>query len=381
MRSDLRVSIDCARGRVIRLDQGAPAITEAHRLYGLAVMPQDIAAGAETWIQLFKTGAFYDWRYGDFSITSDDLRAMVENFETREPAVPGDYDHSFQMGEGSLSAGWTKAVELRADDSEMWGLVVLTERAAGAVSAGEYRFISPEFSLNHMNERGEAIGPCLLAWGLTNRPFLEGMAEVSLAASRDGRVLVCQSAAANGNHPKEGNEMDLDKLRKALGLADDATEAVILAAITERTALALNAPGPDAVILTKSEVEDLRAKAQSGEQASEALRLSTRDQALDAAVREGKLAPVALDAFKAMWDADPDSTRKALDALPVVEQFKREASGETADAPGSDDPEASIGQRIETRAQALMVATPTLSLAAAYEQADAELRPRAGKAA
>lgn len=377
MSADLHVAVDCTRGRVIRLDQGGPAITEAHRLYGLAVMPQDIAAGAETWIQLFKAGAFYDWRYGDFSITPDDLRAMVANFETREPAVPGDYDHSFQMGEGSLSAGWTKAVELRADDSEMWGQVVLTERATAAVAAGEYRFISPEFSLNHMNERGEAIGPCLLAWGLTNRPFLEGMAEVSLAASRDGRVLVCQSAAAKETHPKEGNEMDLDKLRKALGLADDATEEMVLSSVGQ---LALSAPRADQIILSRAEVEDLRAQATKGEQAAETLRLSQRDSTIDGAVREGRLAPVAVDQFKALWDVNPEATAVALSAMPVIEQFKREAVS-ASDAPGADDPQASIGARIETRAQALVKASPTLSLATAYEMADAELRPRAGKAA
>lgn len=356
-------------------------ITDAHRLYGLAVMPQDIAAGAETWIQLFKVGAFYDWRYGDFSITTQDLEAMLANFEANPKSVPGDYDHSFQMGEGSLSAGWTKALEIRADGAEMWGQVVLTERAAEQVAAGEYRFISPEFSLNHMNEKGEAIGPCLLAWGLTNRPFLEGMAEVSLAASRDGRVLVCQSAAANGNHPKEGTEMDLTKLRKALGLADDASEEVILQAAAQKHALALNAPPAGAIVLSKEDHDALKSTAEEGTKAAETLRLSQRDQAIDTAVKEGRLAPAAVDPFKAMWDQNPEATAVALAALPVVEQFKREAAGEVAGAPGADDPEAPISQRIETRAQALMAADQTLALAAAYEKADAEIRPRAGKEA
>lgn len=355
-------------------------VREAHRLYGLAVMPQDIAAGAETWIQLVKTGAFYDWRYGNFSITTQDLEAMLANFEANPASVPGDYDHSFLMGEGSLSAGWTKALEIRADGTEMWGQVVLTERAAEQVAAGEYRFISPEFSLNHMNERGEAIGPCLLAWGLTNRPFLEGMAEVSLAASRDGRVLVCQSAAANGNHPKEGTEMDLTKLRKALGLADDASEEVILQTATQQHAMALNAPPSGAIVLSKEDHDTLRSEAEAGKQATETLRLTQRDASIDEAVKEGRLAPAAVDAFKAMWDQNPEATKVALAAMPVVEQFKREAV-ETNDAPGADDPDASIGQRIETRAQALMQADKTLALATAYEKADAELRPRAGQEA
>jgi len=350
------------------------------RLYAFAAMPQDIAAGSETWIQLFKVGDFYDWRYGDFSINAEHFSRMVENFTTRAASVPGDFDHSFAQGEGSLAAGWTKALEVREgpEGPELWGQVVLTERAAEAVRSGEYRFISPEFSLNHMNERGEAIGPCLLAWGLTNRPFLEGMAEVTLAASRDGRVLARAGAAARQHTTQEETEMDLVKLRKALGLAEDASEEMVLAKAGE---LALAAqPKPDTVTLSRQEAEDLRASAKEGEAAKETLRLSQRDAALDKAISEGRLAPAAREQFAALYDANPDATKLALDAMPVTPGFGGSAGGAASDAPGEADESAPIGQRIEAKAQALMAATPTLTLAKAYEQADRELRP-AGKAA
>ena len=352
-------------------------------LYAFAAMPQDIAAGAETWIQLFKVGDFYDWRYGDFSINAEHFERMVENFTTRAASVPGDYDHSFSKGEGSVSAGWTKAVEVRdgAEGPEMWGQVVLTERAAEQVRAGEYRFISPEFSLNHMNERGEAIGPCLLAWALTNRPFLEGMAEVTLAASRDGRVLARWGATARHDTTHKESEMDLvQKLRKALGLADDVSEEVILATVAQQHGLALSAPGKDSVVLSQEDAAQLRKDAEEGRKAQETLRLSQRDAALDKAITEGRLAPAARDQFAALYDASPEATGLALAALPVTPGFEGSKGGAAKDAPAGDDDTAPIGARIEARAQALMAETPTLALAKAYEKADAELRP-AGKVA
>lgn len=361
--------------RVLRLNAPPEA-----RIHGLAAMPADIQAGTRTWIQLFKTGAFYDWRYGDFTVTTQDLEAMLANFEARPVGVPGDFDHSFTQGEGSKAAGWTASLEIRADGTEMWGEVELTETAASAVAAGEYRFISPEFSLNHMNERGEAIGPCLLAWALTNRPFLEGMAEVSLAVAGDGRVLALHRGpgAADNDPPREGSNVDfLAKVRKALGLADDVGEDVVLTQITQDRAIALAAPPRDSVVLSKAEHDEMKQQADAGVAATEKLRVQTRDGELQKAMDEGRLAPVALDSFKALWDSNEDGARAALAALPVVEQFKRDAAGDAKDAPGAkDDPDAPIGRRIEDRAQALMGEDKTLTLAQAYEKADAEIRPR-----
>ena len=54
--------------------------TAPERYFAFAAMPTDIAAGVETWIQLFKTGDFWDPRYGDFSINGEHLERMAANF-------------------------------------------------------------------------------------------------------------------------------------------------------------------------------------------------------------------------------------------------------------------------------------------------------------
>ena len=68
------------------------------------------------------------------------------------------------------------------DDSpycELWAEVHWTARAIEYIQAGEYRYISPEFDLDYYDEKkGKHIGAVVLAIGMTNRPFLKGMADI-----------------------------------------------------------------------------------------------------------------------------------------------------------------------------------------------------------
>jgi hypothetical protein len=141
-----------------------------------------------SWIQLIKTGTFQSARYGEFGISSDDLRRMLHNFRHITPIAPTelpvDYDHlSMQPvhpGDGK-AAGWLKAVELRGQDDELWGLVEWTPDAARQIANREYQFVSPSFAKDHVHNDGRRIGPTLLAAAITNHPFLQGMAALTLS--------------------------------------------------------------------------------------------------------------------------------------------------------------------------------------------------------
>ncbi len=140
-----------------------------------------------SWIQLAKTGSFVSNRYGQFSITRDDLRQMLHNFRTVTPKAPTelpiDYDHlsmaPSKPGDG-VAAGWLKDIELRADGDEIWGLVEWTPRAAEQIKGGEYRFVSPSFVTDYTDKSGTKVGTTLLAAAITNHPFLEGMQALTL---------------------------------------------------------------------------------------------------------------------------------------------------------------------------------------------------------
>jgi hypothetical protein len=157
----------------------------------------DLKAGAapRSWIQLARTGKFVSKRYGRFEISRADLAQMYRNFNEVTPKAPTelpvDYDHlgmDPKQPLDGIAAGWMKRLELRANGDELWAEVEWTDRAAQAIRAKEYKFISPSFVKDHTHKDGTKIGATLLAAAVTNFPFLEGMASLTLATPAVGAM-------------------------------------------------------------------------------------------------------------------------------------------------------------------------------------------------
>jgi hypothetical protein len=163
----------------------------ADRLHTLSRITLADGESTAAWVQVAKTGVFHSPVYGIVTITPDDLRTMLSNYQHEHPIPPTelmlDYEHlsaNPQTPRDGESAGWFKQVELRNGDKEFWALIELTEDAADAVRKKKYRYISPEISRSYRSKKtGRTVGYCLKAAALTNRPFLEGMEPVSLQLS------------------------------------------------------------------------------------------------------------------------------------------------------------------------------------------------------
>lgn len=149
----------------------------------------DGVGGAPTsWNQVAKTGSFVSTRYGKFSITKADLAKMLHNFVNVTPKpptqLPVDYDHLSmdpkKPGDG-MAAGWIQKLELREGGDELWAQVKWTPDAASKIGNKEYQFVSPSFVKDYVYKDGTAIGTTLLAAAITNHPFLEGMAALTLS--------------------------------------------------------------------------------------------------------------------------------------------------------------------------------------------------------
>ena len=131
-----------------------------------------------------------------------------------------DYEHQSaraeRNGQPAPAAGWIKRVFAR--DGAVWGEVEWTKRAADHITSREYRFISPTF-LYHQKTR---VVQRLVGAALTNDP-----------------ALYMQAVARAETPPQDQEEsMDLEQLRKALGLSKDANDEAILAATEAATAAA-----------------------------------------------------------------------------------------------------------------------------------------------
>lgn len=174
---------------------------------------------APDWIELLPAGVF-NGRDGRGPFQVDDPAAVIAATRALAMAagLPIDYDHATDFGapEGrpAPAAGWIVAFAVRA--GAVWGRVEWTVRAASAIAAREYRYVSPVFQFDPANGRVTR----LLRAGLTNNPNLY-LTAIAAATTR----------AAN----REESMMEefLTKLREILALEPDAAPDQILAAVSD----------------------------------------------------------------------------------------------------------------------------------------------------
>ena len=122
--------------------------------------------------------------------------------------------------------------------------------------------------------------------------------------------------------------MDPAKLRDALGLAADASDVEVQAALA---AAGITAPAvtdtpapqttptvelPEGLVAIDAEtLAGLQVAAAAGQAADTRLRAQDRDNAIMGAVKAGKIPPARREHYAALWDADPEGTASVLASL------------------------------------------------------------------
>lgn len=115
-------------------------------------------------------------------------------------------------------------------------------------------------------------------------------------------------------------DVDIAVLRTRLGLADDADEAAVTAALAataetetpaEAEPVAASATNvPDGMVLVDAEtLATVRQGAEAGVQAATQLATEARDRAIQAAIDEGRFAVSRREHYETMWERDPEGTR------------------------------------------------------------------------
>jgi len=231
---------------------------------------------------LARTGRWLGHPQAPQTLTPEHLRSAAASFG-RHYAANGtelvvDYHHGSlrapRTGEAAPAAGWVPQVELRADDTELWGRVLWTSEAAGRIARGELRYLSPVLRFDAPDRlTGEPVPLTVHSAALTNTPFLtelEGLA--APAPARDP-----------GPAPEEAAM--LVNVNTLLDLPPDAP--------ARATA--------DAVRALKEGARD-----------DQAVRI------VDDAVRDGKVPPAHRAFYLAAAAGDPEAARRAIDALPAA---------------------------------------------------------------
>lgn len=168
-----------------------------------------------------------------WEITPADVAEMIATKDAADVVL--DYEHQ-TLGKGEApAAGWIGAL-LDGGTRGLLGRVRWTEKAAGLVARGEYRYTSPVVlrGMPHKTEPGRTVGAYLHSVALTNRPYHPGIE--ALAA--------CQEVGPYCSlTPEEKDDMNelkefLAKLTAALKLtvAGEATAEKVLCAVQELVA-------------------------------------------------------------------------------------------------------------------------------------------------
>jgi len=257
---------------------GAPACDGQERSDGAA-------SEAPEWIELLPSGVFHgrDGR-GPFQVMN--AEALIESTAAlgMKAGLPIDYDHAtdFAAPEGrpAPAAGWIRELDVRG--GAVWGRVEWTSRAAAAISAREYRYISPVFQF----DPSDGSVTRLLRAGLTNNPNLH------LTAIAAARVA---AETAKDNSMKELEQ----QLCKVLGLEGEAQPDEIIAAVRAKCAAAASGAAAMSaglhdparyVAVAEFERALTELNALKAERAHE-----RAAHAVEAAIRAGKLVPAQRD--------------------------------------------------------------------------------------
>ncbi|MCW5558814.1 MAG: hypothetical protein KIT22_13420 [Verrucomicrobiae bacterium] len=188
-------------------------------------------AGSDTgWYHLVPKGEFPHPDTGLLQVLDDEAITAMANRFAAEAASPNfggllvDQEHwSLDPDRSSEAYGWVRAVENRADG--LWGRIEWTDLGTHALETKRYKFASPVWMPNQVQRLGNRrIRPMRLdSAGLTNNPNLRGMVPLTNRA---------------GAEPADIETQPLDKpqhmksVAAALGLAPEASEEAVLAAVT-----------------------------------------------------------------------------------------------------------------------------------------------------
>ncbi len=290
---------------------------------------------APDWVHLIPAGRFAgrDGR-GPYKLNDAAAVLAASGQAGLDPVI--DYDHQTDLaavkgvGGTAPAAGWVKELEARADG--IWGRVEWTARAASAIAAREYRYVSPVFQ---HTKSGEVLK--VLRAGLTNNPNLQLTA------------LASQETDPTKLKP-EGDTMEelLKELAAAFGLPEDSDQKAVVAHATQlvagssaqATAIAAMAKAagakeddaPDAVVTAvQAAIEKAPAATEPDPDKYVPAELVTSLQAqvkelmgdkttqvVDQAIKDGKVPPANRDWAIAYHSKDPEGFAKFLGGQPAI---------------------------------------------------------------
>ncbi|MDX1464117.1 MAG: phage protease [Halomonas sp.] len=163
---------------------------------------------------------------GPWHLDAQGAAALIGLAASRSTDIVIDYEHQTLLAERNglpaPAAGWVDPRSLEWRDDGLYGAVSWTAAAKEAIEGDAYRYLSPVFPYDP--DSGAVLD--LLHVALTNTPAIDDGAISALAAAR------------MTTHPQEDDSVNREQLIALLGLAAEATDEQIQAAIEDLQATA-----------------------------------------------------------------------------------------------------------------------------------------------
>jgi phage I-like protein len=219
------------------------------------ILNRDFRLPDDGWYHIAPLGEFSHTGAGVIQVIDQEACiAMAARFaaDANTPNFPGlliDFDHFSLDGEKrSEAAGWILGLEYigtntdQTDETDtnregLWAQIRWSDLGEEAVKGGRYRFLSPVWARSDCVDLGDGrVRPVrILNAAVTNDPNLKGMVPLSNRSqesefrSQNASVVDSQSLNRQANNQGDRNmKAVIEKLVNHLGLAADATEALIL---------------------------------------------------------------------------------------------------------------------------------------------------------
>ncbi|MHA1570370.1 MAG: phage protease, partial [Alphaproteobacteria bacterium] len=237
---------------------------------------------------------------------------LVAAFEANNGPLVIDYEHGTDVrgekGEAAPAAGWIN--HLFVQNGEIWAEVEWTAKAAAMIAAREYRFISPVFLYDKTTGQVRQI----LRAGLTNSPRL---------------VMKALNRQPHSHQQTTPTEISMTpemrkSLCKKLGLADEASDPAILAAVemidADKAKALARADSPSLEeFVPRADHDKVKADLEAAQGQLGKITASEVEATVDAAVKAGKIAPATRDYHVASCKAQGcEAFNKFVEASPVI---------------------------------------------------------------
>jgi len=292
------------------------------------------------WIQLFPLGRV-GAKDGRGPWVIDDPQAIIEASQADQRPLPIDYDHAIDLGAKSgqpgIAAGWI--VELQARDTGIWGRVEWTEKGGATITAKEYRFVSPTFTLDDKKTHVARI----MRAALTNNPAIQELPALARSQSEEDPVDLEQFLAALAKALGVENPTTESMLTAVTAMASDRSAvraAIVASALSVEDGFEPDEIGAAVTAVCQAPADATAAAAIQGLQTEvNALKANAAKEKAEAAVaaamKDGKIAPATREHFLTMATNDPDGFAAFVKAQPVIVQPGTTAATDPPPADGS----------------------------------------------